>query len=103
MFKSSLKTCDYPDDINATNYLQWIRSKLVPDLPPQPVFVTDNASYHNVLSVKFRKDGEKLFHVDSVLSEHGHTVLRLPSYHPELSHFVKALAFIKSGSKKCHI
>lgn len=40
--------------------------------------------------IKFRKDGEKQFKVDSLFSEHGHTVLRLPPYHPELNPIEKA-------------
>jgi hypothetical protein len=39
--------------MNHTNFMTWVRAKLLPNLPPQAVLVTDNASYHNI---KINKD-----------------------------------------------
>ncbi|XP_045459312.1 uncharacterized protein LOC123669766 [Melitaea cinxia] len=46
-FKSGTKSEDYHDDINFENYQKWIRTQLVTNLPPNSVFVVDNAPYHN--------------------------------------------------------
>lgn len=46
-FKSGTKSGDYHDDMNFENYQKWIRTQLVPNLPPNSVVVVDNAPYHN--------------------------------------------------------
>jgi hypothetical protein len=47
-FKSNQKTGDYHNEINGENYICWLKEKLVPNLEPNSVLVTDNAPYHNV-------------------------------------------------------
>lgn len=47
VFKSGQKTGDYHNDMNAENYEKWLKSQLIPNLPPNSVLVVDNASYHN--------------------------------------------------------
>jgi hypothetical protein len=107
--------------MNHTNFMTWVRAKLLPNLPPQAVLVTDNASYHNIKINKDptsttkkndmiswlvprnithdpRKTKPELYelikqnkprHCEYVLGtkleSHGHRVLRLPPYHPELN------------------
>lgn len=39
--------------MNEENFTTWIKTKLLPNLPPRSVLVVDNASYHNV---KLEKD-----------------------------------------------
>lgn len=131
MFKSGLKTGDYHDDMNAVNYVKWLKEKLIPNLPPQSIVVMDNASYHNKLLekqptsnsrkaelikwlqdrritfperatnaelyeiIKGRKEVDKQFTVDTLLRKHGHAVLRLPPYHPELNPIEKIWAQVK--------
>jgi transposase len=46
------KSGDYHDDMNATNFERWLRTKLIPNLPPNFVLVLDNASYHNIVDHK---------------------------------------------------
>lgn len=48
MFRSGTKSGDYHADMNAANYGKWLEEKLIPNLPPHSVIVTDNAPYHNV-------------------------------------------------------
>ncbi|GBP12806.1 hypothetical protein EVAR_6129_1 [Eumeta japonica] len=46
-FKADTKSGDYHDNMNSDNYERWLRTKLIPNLPPNSVVVVDNASYHN--------------------------------------------------------
>ena len=111
--------------------MTWIRTQLVPNLPPQSVLVIDNASYHNVAinrdptTATLKKDmiswlvernishnatqtKPQLYHIikqfktktpqyilDTELHKHGHRVLRLPPYHPELNPIEKMWAQVK--------
>jgi hypothetical protein len=50
IFKSNQNTGDCHKKMNSDNYMQWIKEKLLPNLPQDCVFVVDNAAYHNVLS-----------------------------------------------------
>nr|XP_026497740.1 uncharacterized protein LOC113401879 [Vanessa tameamea] len=46
MFKSQSKSSDYHDDMNSTNFLKWLREKLIPNLLERSLVVMDNAPYH---------------------------------------------------------
>lgn len=46
-FKAGTKSGDYHDNMNYQNYEKWLRTQLMPNLPPNSVVVVDNASYHN--------------------------------------------------------
>lgn len=48
IFKSGTKSGDYHDEMNSENYEKWLINKLIPNLPPNSVVVTDNAPYHNI-------------------------------------------------------
>lgn len=47
LFKAGTKSGDFHDNMNYENYTKWLRSQLIPNLPPNAVLVVDNASYHN--------------------------------------------------------
>jgi transposase len=47
-FKSGTKSGDYHHEINFDNYERWLKTKLIPNLPPNSVLLVDNAAYHNV-------------------------------------------------------
>lgn len=47
LFKAGTKSGDYHDNMNYTNYEKWLRTQLLPNLPPNSVVIVDNASYHN--------------------------------------------------------
>lgn len=121
VFKSGLRTGDYHGEMNSDNFIKWIKTQLIPNLPSRSVVVMDNASYHNTESDKpptsnSRKEimkqwldskgvpyslndtkielYEKIkevrpktssYVVDTLLSEYGHSAIRLPPYHPELN------------------
>ncbi|XP_045456360.1 uncharacterized protein LOC123666209 [Melitaea cinxia] len=38
--------------MNQTNFMKWLKEKLVPNLPPQSLVVMDNAPYHSVKTNK---------------------------------------------------
>jgi transposase len=46
------KSGDYHDDMNNVNFERWLRTQLIPNLPPNSVLVLDNASYHNIVDEK---------------------------------------------------
>ena len=48
IFKSQSKSGDYHDDMNKTNFMKWLKEKLIPNLPPNSLIVMDNAPYHTV-------------------------------------------------------
>lgn len=48
IFKSGQKKGEYQNNMNAENYEKWLKTKLIPNLPPRSVLVIDNARYHNV-------------------------------------------------------
>lgn len=121
IYKSHIKIGDFPDDINYENYKTWIKTKLIPNLPPRSILIINNAPYHNQVNnpmpnsnsqkavmvnwlqnnqiacfptmlkpdlyklILLNKPRIKNYKVDFLLVEHGHTILRLPPYHPELN------------------
>jgi hypothetical protein len=42
------KSEEYLHGMNFDNYEIWLRTKLIPNLPPDTVVVVNNAAYHNV-------------------------------------------------------
>jgi hypothetical protein len=48
MFKSGTKSGDYHHEINFDNYEIWLKTNLIPNLPPNSVLFVDNAACHNV-------------------------------------------------------
>ncbi|XP_045774093.1 uncharacterized protein LOC123873329 [Maniola jurtina] len=107
-FKAGTKSGDYHDNMNSENYERWLRTQLIPNLPPNSVVVVDNASYHNKQLdaaptsnsklynlIKKYKDRFKKFNIDAILNEAGHSVLRLPPYHPDLNPIEMAWSQIK--------
>ena len=107
--------------MNYINYEKWLKTQLIPNLPPSSVLVIDNAPFHNVqlnpaptssskkqemidwltrhgipftnsmykpelyTIIKIWKPKYKMYKVDALLAEKGHSVLRLPPYHPDLN------------------
>ena len=121
MWRSSVSTGDYHNQMNWENYKKWLEEKLIPNLLSNSVLVMDNASYHckidekaptsnsrkadmiswlqkNNISytesmlkptlyklIKYHKPYHTKYLVDNLMKEHGHDVLRLPPYHPDLN------------------
>jgi hypothetical protein len=46
VFKSGSKSGDCHGNMNFSNYEKWLKTKLIPNLPPSSVLVTDSASDH---------------------------------------------------------
>lgn len=46
-FKAGGKSGDYHDNMNYENYEKWLKTQLIPNIPPNSVVVVDNAAYHN--------------------------------------------------------
>uniref|UniRef100_A0A6P7H373 Uncharacterized protein LOC114346429 n=1 Tax=Diabrotica virgifera virgifera TaxID=50390 RepID=A0A6P7H373_DIAVI len=144
IFKSGSKSGDYHDDMNHLNFMKYVRSQLLPNLPKNSVLVVDNASYHNVTMEKNVTSGSRkdimvkwlqeksipfpvnltkpelykiiqvhkprfppVYVLDHELEQHGHKVLRLPPYHPELNPIEKIWALVKgrvaSHNTTCNI
>jgi hypothetical protein len=43
---ASYSTADYHSEMNYTDY-EWLKERLIPNLPPNYTLVIDNAPYHN--------------------------------------------------------
>ncbi len=119
--------------MNNENFMKWVTTQLLPNLPEKSVLVLDNAAYHNVTVEKnvtsSSRKQEMLdwltkhnipcnssmtkvelydlvkthrpaippkYKLDELLESHGHTVLRLPPYHPELNPIEKIWANVKN-------
>ncbi len=119
--------------MNHENFMQWVRTQLLPNLPPNSVLVLDNAAYHNVpveknITTASRKqemldwlDKHKIsyaanltkpelyeiiklkkasiparYKLDVLMEAHGHKVVRLPPYHPDLNAIEPVWAALKN-------
>lgn len=120
--------------MNHANFMMWVETQLIPNLPERSVLVVDNASYHNVTAEKnitsaslkadmrkwlsehdlefhenwtkaelYKKIQDNKFRfppkykLDVLMEQHGHSVLRLPPYHPELNPIEKIWALVKNS------
>lgn len=52
--------------------------------------------------IQVHKPANKVYIIDRLLAEHGHTVLRLPPYHPELNPIEKIWALVKNHVAACN-
>lgn len=73
--------------INRTVFDEWARQILIPNLPENSVVVMDNAAFHKGKAVE-------------MLKQHGHSVLWLPPYRPDLNPIEQTLAWIKRMRQK---
>jgi hypothetical protein len=48
MFKSVTKSGDYHHEMNFDNYERWLKTKLIPNLPPNSVLLMYSTAYHNI-------------------------------------------------------
>lgn len=53
--------------------------------------------------ILIHKPKSKLYAVDKLMSQHGHRVLRLPPYHPELNPIEKVWASVKNKVAACNV
>jgi isftu1 transposase len=67
----------------------WLTLCLIPVLPKNSVIIMDNASFH-------KSDKTRL-----IIEQHGHQLLFLPAYSPDLNPIEQYWAIIKSKIKKC--
>ncbi|XP_063533653.1 uncharacterized protein LOC134743952 [Cydia strobilella] len=114
VYKSTDTTGDYHKEMNSENYEKWVKNQLIPNLPTNSVLVVDNAPYHNKYTEKLPNSNTReqdmidwltthnipvdpneaplqykhehiQYSIDKILAEHGHSVLRLPPYHPDFN------------------
>lgn len=69
--------------INSDVFHGWVKEVLIPELPKDSVIVMDNATFHK------REDTQAL------LKRHGHQILWLPPYSPDLNPIEKMWAWVK--------
>ena len=82
-------TYRYSTDTSLFN--TWLENCLIPVLPEKSVIIMDNARFHK--SDKTR----------SLIEQHGHTLLFLPAYSPDLNPIEQYWAIIKSKIKKSRL
>ncbi|XP_063537531.1 uncharacterized protein LOC134746889 [Cydia strobilella] len=81
VYSTKSKLADYHHDMNASNFNKWLEEKLILNLDKPSVVVMDNASYHSVVKNKAPTTQTNKPQIKEWLTQHGHEVLRLPSYH----------------------
>ena len=74
--------------VNSDVFHFWVKEFLIPELPKQSIVVMDNATFHK------RSDTQKL------LEQHGHHILWLPPYSPDLNPIEKMWAWVKKKRKE---
>nr|XP_031841206.1 uncharacterized protein LOC116430775 [Nomia melanderi] len=93
LFKSKTPMENQHSNINNSHFMKWVEELVVPNLPASSVVIVDNTPYHtldeNIKSKLMKNIKVKLSPKDSsfdkLLQSHGHEVLRLPPYHPDLN------------------
>jgi transposase len=65
----------------------WIEQCLIPELRPNSIVIMDNAPFHNKPQMK------------ALLEKHGHSMLPLPKYSPDLNPIEQSFAIIKRRRK----
>ncbi|XP_038207526.1 uncharacterized protein LOC119829196 [Zerene cesonia] len=88
LFKAGTKSGDYHDNMNYENYEKWLRSQLMPNLPPNSVVVVDNASYHNKQSELAPTSSTKKADMQKWLQDKG-IAYRENMLKPELYNLIK--------------
>lgn len=61
----------------------WVKRVLIPELRPNSLVIMDNAPFHNKADIA------------AVLNKHGHTLMPLPTYSPDLNPIERSFAIIK--------
>ena len=74
--------------INSYVFHFWVDKFLIPELPVNSVIVMDNATFHQ------RQD------IEDLLTQHGHQILWLPPYSPDLNPIEKTWAWVKRKRKE---
>lgn len=94
MFKSGSTSGDYHNDMNHTNFMQWIQKQLLPNIPKRAALVIDNASYHNMV---INKDPTSMTKKDDMIMWlRQHSIM-----HDPLSTKPVLYAIIKEHKSKC--
>lgn len=78
----------FNSSINSDIFCTWVEQLLIPELPDSSVIVMDNATFHK------RAD------IQALIEEHGHTILWLPPYSPDLNPIEKIWAWLKKLRKE---
>lgn len=71
IFKSQSKSGHYHDDMNRTNFMQWLSEKLIPNLPLNSLVVKDNAHYHTVQVNKAPNMGSSKLQMQNWITDRG--------------------------------
>ncbi len=75
---------------SCTHYtvLAWMKQALIKELKPNSLIIMDNAPFHNKPKIR------------ELLRQHGHTLLPLPPYSPDLNPIEQAFAILKRRRQK---
>ena len=84
LFEKTLFAIDYfKYNINTKLFYNWCKNTLIPSLKTKCVIVMDNASFH------------KNKRIQKLLNRHGHRILWLPPYSPDLNPIEQKWAQVK--------
>ena len=88
MGNSIIAPLQYNGSMDSTLFEQWFEICLIPQLPSSSAAVLDNASFHNKKRLV------------SIAQKHGHSIIFLPPYSPELNETEKFWGWLKGKLKK---
>lgn len=78
----------YPYSTDTLLFNTWLENCLIPVLPEKSVIIMDNARFHKSDTTR------------TIIEHHGHSLLFLPAYSPDLNPIEKYWAVMKSKIKK---
>ena len=71
MFCAKSSTGDYHNEMNIQHFMEWWRTKLLPNIPDHSIIVVDNASYHNCVVEKIPTKSSWKTEMQTWLENHG--------------------------------
>ena len=86
--KNIIAPLQYQGSMDSVLFEHWFETCLIPALPPHSTAVLDNASFHNKKRLSL------------LTQKHGHKIIFLPPYSPELNEIENFWGWLKGKLKK---
>ena len=81
VFRAKSSSGDYHNEMNIQHFMEWWKTQLLPNIPPNSLIVIDNASYHNGVVEKIPTKSSRKSEMQTWLKNHGipynHTDLKM--------------------------
>ena len=81
VFRAKASSGDYHNEMNIPHFMEWWKTQLLPNIPPNSLIVIDNASYHNGVIEKIPTKSSRKSEMQTLLKNRGilysHTDLKM--------------------------